>query len=259
MLSPIDSHRIVEQLKALGCNEREADIYMQSLQMGSASVQDIARKLKQNRVTVYSAVEQMMEKGLLFETRRGKRRLIAAEEPVSLLRLCQRRENELQMMRSNLEHVIPLLTALQSTDQSVPAVKFYEGVNGFKRMLEETLTAKGEVLVFSYVDLFSTLVGPDYLKNYFRRRSRKGIRTRLIFPPCSFADFVIKTGKEFHNTVRLLSSHLKWQSGIFSWNDSLALMSYTKQKVTCTIIENRDIAHFYRNIIFELCWNQAKE
>jgi len=50
---------------------------------------------------------------------------------------------------------------------------------------------------------------------------------------------------------------MQWQSGIFSWNDSIAIMSYTKQKITCTIIENRDIAHFYRTIIFELCWREA--
>ncbi|MEK7563549.1 MAG: helix-turn-helix domain-containing protein [Patescibacteria group bacterium] len=257
MLAATDRRRVKEQLKFFGCNDRETEIYLQCLQAGVASVQDIAKGLKQNRVTVHSAVEQMIEKGLLFESRRGKRRLIVAEEPVSLLRLYQRKENELHSMRGNLEHIVSLLGPLQATDQSIPTVKCYEGEEGFKRMLEETLAARGEVLVFSYVDLFSKLVGVEYLKNYLKRRAQRGIHTRLIFPKCPFADFVIKTGKENRNTVRLLPPNAHWQSGIFSWNDSLALMSYTQQKLTTTIIENRDIAHFYRTIIFELCWKEA--
>lgn len=257
MIKTSDLYRITEQLKTFGCNSREAAIYVQCLQMGPSSVQEIARKLRQNRVTVHSAVEQLLLKGLLFETRRGKRRLIAAEEPVALLRLLRKKESELQSTRANLEHVIQLLSSLQAREQSVPTVKFYEEAEGFRHMLEETLSAKGEVLVFSYVPLFSTLVGMDYLLDYFRRRAAKGISTRLLFPPCSFADAVHAKAKEYKIQVRLLPPTLIWQSGMFSWNDSLALMSYTQQRLTCTIIENRDIAHFYRQIIFELCWKQA--
>ncbi len=258
MLTKADSHQISEQLKLLGCNERESTIYLQCLQMGPASVQQIAHKLKQNRVTVHSAVQQQLAKGLLFETRKGKRRLIVAEEPVSLLRLFQRHANEWNTMRGNLEYVVQLLNSLQTIDHSIPTVKLYEEVDGFKRMIEETLQSRGEVLVFTYVDLFSKLIGADYLEDYFWRRAAKGIHTRLIFPPCPFAERVNRKAKEYKIQVRLLPKTYVWQSGIFSWNDCLALMSYTEQKLTCTIIENRDIASFYRTIIFELIWQQAE-
>lgn len=258
MLSSADQHRISEQLRFFGCNERETAIYVQLLQAGACPVQDLARRLKQNRVTVHSAVQQMIGKGLVFETRKAKRRLVVAEEPVSLLRLFQQRESEMQAMRPNLEHTISLLASLQGIQRSVPTVKLYEGTEGFKRMLEETLTARGEVLVFSYVDLFSKLVDPGYLVRYFTRRAAKNIHTRLLFPHCAFADLVSAKSKEHKIQVRLLPVSMTWKSGIFSWNDCLALLSYTEQQLTCTIIENKDIAHFFRTIIFELCWQQAK-
>ena len=248
----------MEQLKFLGCNDREATIYLHCLQVGPSSVQDIARKLRQNRITVHSAVEQMQAKGLLFETRKSKRRFIVAEEPVGLLRLFQKKENEMRLARSNLEHAVQLLSTVQGIDHSIPAVKLYEEVDGFKKMLEETLEARGEVLVYSNVDLLSKLVGVQHLEQYFRQRSRKNIHTRLIFPPCDFADLVKAKTRDYKIQVRLLPRDMQWRSGIFAWNESLALMSYTEQKLTCTIIENKDIAYFYRNIIFELCWEQAR-
>lgn len=253
-----DVRRIIAQLEQFGCNEREAKIYVRLLAMGPSSVQEIAKQVKGHRVTVYSATEQLVKKGLLYETKRGRRRLLAAEPPDVLYHIVQQREHELHVLKSNLDHVVGLLKPMQTHDTSLPAVKLYEGVDGFKKMLEETLSARGEVLVFTYVDLFSRLIDPDYLEHYFERRAKKGIRTRLIFPPCTFAQRVNKRAAAYKIQVRLLPPELVWKSGIFLWNDCVAIQAFTEGKLSCTIIENKDIAHFYRRIIFELVWGLAR-
>ncbi len=257
MLSDSETSQLVRQLSQFGCNDREARIYLESLQAGPATIQQLATRLKYNRVTVHSAVSQLLEKGILFESRKGKKRLIVAEQPAVFGRLVQRRENELKVMKESIRDLSEFLTQVKVSDSSVPAVKIYEEVDGFKRMLEETLEAKGEVLVFTYVDLFSKLVNPDYLEDYFRRRADRGIHTRLIFPPCPFARRVNQKRERYRIQVRLLPSNYVWSSGIFSWNNSIAVKSFTKKKITCTIIENADIAHFWRNVVFDLTWKQA--
>ena len=258
MLNRSDILLIEAQLKQFGCSPRAADIYIRLLMIGPATVQAIAHSLKQNRVTIHSAIEQLIEKGLVYETRKKKKRLIVAEKPAVLYSILQRKENELQALKTNLRYVTDLLSSIQTADRSVPTVQFYEGVDGFKRMLEQTLTAKGEVLVFTYVELFSKLIGVEYLEHYYVRRAQKKIHTRLIFPTCPFAERVNKTATKYHMRIRLLPPELHWRSGIFSWNDSIAIQSFTEGKLTCTVIENKDIAYFYRHIIFELLWNQAR-
>ena len=243
-------------LAGFGCNQRESAIYLQSLQAGPATVQELAQVLGYNRVTVHSAVEQLLKKGFLFETRKGKRRLIAAEPPKGLKRICQRRERELQLLKSELDDAAALLDSLPAA-AARPAIKFYEGVDGLKRMLEETLAAKGEILVFSYVEILAKLLPAGYLEDYFKRRAKRRISTRLIFPPCPFASRVNAKSVEYRIQVRLLAPNMKWRSGIFAWNDIVALLSYTQSRATCTIIENSDIAHFYRTVVFELAWSQA--
>lgn len=258
MINKTDLNRIVAQLKQFDCNPTEANVYIHCLQAGPASVQEIARKADINRVTAYSAIEQLLKKGLIFETRKGKKRLIVGETPDILYRLLQKRHEELKLMEVNLEYVTKLLNSIEATNKSVPSVKFYEGVDGFKKMLEETLTTKNGVRVFTYVDLFSRLLKPEYLENYFVRRSAKGIYTKLIFPPCDFANRVNKKAKEYKIEVKLLPKELQWKSGFFNWDNKVALMSYTEDKLTCTIIENEDIAYFFRNIIFEIVWKIAQ-
>lgn len=258
MLTQTDRRLIEKELKFFHCTERETAIYLDLLLNGMATVQEAARRIGEHRVTVYSAIEQLLRKGLLYETRERRRRLIGAEGPDVLLRLIQQRENELQEQKAGFAYLADVLSKLSVHDRSVPTVKFYEGVDGFKKMLEETMSAKSEVLVFTYVDLFAELIGPDYLYDYYRRRAAKGISTRLIFPDAAFARKTQKTAKEFKMEIRVLPK-VKWQAGIFSWNDCLALKSFTEGRITTSIIENRDIAQFYRKVIFELAWEQAKK
>jgi HTH-type transcriptional regulator, sugar sensing transcriptional regulator len=257
MLDNKDNYRIISLLKQFGCKQREAEIYIQSLMMGPSSVQEIARKLKFNRVTAHSAIQQLIEKGFLYESRKGKKRLVVAEDPSFMNKLLQKNENEITLMKSNLEYITGVLDSMQARDRSVPSVKLYEDVEGFKKMLEESLDAKSEILVFTYVDLFSKLLDPDYLEDYFDRRAKKGIHTRLIFPPCDFATRVNKKAKEYKIQVRLMPAEFKWKAGFFSWNNKISIKSFTEGKLTCTIIENEDITYFYKKIIFEVCWKVA--
>ncbi|HLD32945.1 MAG TPA: helix-turn-helix domain-containing protein [Candidatus Peribacteraceae bacterium] len=258
MVTPADWQRITSLLGSLGCNEREIQIYLQCLRAGPETVREIAQQMKQNRITVHSAIDQLIDKGFLTETRRGKKRIIIAEEPSSIHGLLQKKQNELKLLRANAVYVAGILESLKAPHASRPTVKFYEGVDGFKYMLEETLKTRGEVLVFTYVDLFSQVLGPDYLEDYFIRRAAKRIHTRLIFPPCQFARRVNAKAKQYRIQVRLLPPEIRWKSGIFSWDTTIALMSYTEGRFTTTFVENPDIAHFYRSVIFELCWRQAK-
>lgn len=258
MLNKSDLNRVIVQLKQFDCNPTEARVYVQALQTGPTTVQEIARKLSSNRVTIYSAMEQLLKKGLLFETRQGKKRLVVAEDPAALRRILQTKYNDLKLLENNLDYVTELLTSVQTRSKSVPTVKVYEDVEGFKRLLEETLTAKGEVLVFTHVDLFSKLLEPAYLEHYFKRRAAKGIHTRLIFPPCAFAELVHQKAREYKIEVRLLPAHMKWKSGFFLWNNCVALKAFTEGRYSCTIIENEDIAYFFRHILYEMTWSQAR-
>jgi sugar-specific transcriptional regulator TrmB len=255
----IEFKRISTLLNYLGCSDSEAMVYVKCLEIGHSSVNDIAKQLGKNRVTIHGHVELLLKKGLLYETRKGKRRLIGAEKPEILNFLVEKKENELQSAKSNLDYVTTLLATTTNTGQNVPTVKFYEDTEGLKKMLRETLSAKGDVLVFSHVELLAELLGVDYLEGYFRKRASKNIHTRLIFPPCTFADRVSKKSKQYKIEVRTLDPNYSWSSGIFSWDNNIALLSYTNNKITTTIIQNSDISDFFRSVMFDMIWNQAKE
>lgn len=257
-ISSPDLQRIHSLFSQFDCNKRDVDLYLNLLELGAVSIQELARAMKQNRVTVHSSIEKLIEKGFVYETRKGKRRLVAAENPHTLHQLLERKENELDLMRSNMDYVSELLSKFHTHSQSQPTVKFYEEADGIKRMLEESLKAKRKTMyVFSYAQRLAELVDPEYLERYFARRSKKDISSRLILATGPFSKKMKTKSTQYKVDIRFLDPNVDWKSGIFSWDNTVAFMSYTEGKVTCTVVENEDIATFFQKVMFELCWQQA--
>ena len=255
MINKNDQSKIESVLRNLGLNQTEQAVYLESLESGPTSVQQLAKKTGINRVTVHSAVNQLLTKGFMFETRKGKRRLVVAERGKSFNNFIAQRKQELLALESELSPVQKIIESITPSLNYMPDVRIYDDASGFKKMLEESLKAKSEMVVFSYVDLLAEIVGPLYLEGYFQRRAKKNISSRLIFPQSEFAQRIANKKSKYNAEVRFLSKDFNWNSGIFAWDNTAALLSYTKNRLTCTIVENEAIANFYRTIVFDLCWS----
>ena len=125
-------------------------------------------------------------------------------------------------------------------------------------MLEMSLSSKNEFLGLINVELFSQHLSKVYLKNFFLKRAKKGIHSRLIWPGNkSFAKEIIPHAEEYKIQIRYLPEGSKWSSGFISWNNYLSLKSFSSGKITCTIIKNEDIVSFYQEHIFNTLWQVA--
>jgi len=80
-------------LNQIGLEEKEAEVYLAALELGPATIQDIARKSEINRTTVYQMLKNLKSQGLISETTSGKRKLILAAEPANLKRILKQRSN----------------------------------------------------------------------------------------------------------------------------------------------------------------------
>ncbi len=71
-------------LKNIGLSETESKIYIFLLESGAHHISDIAKYTDSNRVQIYEALPRLIEKKLLGETLKGKRKVYYAENPENL-------------------------------------------------------------------------------------------------------------------------------------------------------------------------------
>ena len=76
---------IKTSLEQLGLKDRQIEIYLALLQMGEATIQEIAAKTKIKRTTVYSVLDNLVSKGLVTFIDKDWHRAYFAENPKKVL------------------------------------------------------------------------------------------------------------------------------------------------------------------------------
>src|SRR3989339_150286 len=137
---------LIRELGHFGLSEKEASVYLASLELGPSPVQDISRKGKVNRATTYVMIESLMNRGLMSSFVRGKKRYYAAETPDRLRAVLRMQRKELDQKEQEFETVFPMLAALYNAEGAKPQIRYLEGVEGVKTVRETFMRLEGEIL-----------------------------------------------------------------------------------------------------------------
>jgi sugar-specific transcriptional regulator TrmB len=181
----MDEQNLVAHVEQLGLSNKEAKVYLASLSLGPAPVQQIADEAHIKRVTTYVVLESLAGLGLVNQTLKGKKTLYMAEEPATLSRLLERRANDLADQETNLKTIMPRLSALRLAPQVLPQIRFYDGPEAVRGLLTDFYSLyKGsaeEGLIFSNVDELRSFMPERGESQADPERLKRGIHSRLIY------------------------------------------------------------------------------
>jgi HTH-type transcriptional regulator, sugar sensing transcriptional regulator len=170
-------------LEKLGLSEKEAKVYLATLELGQDSVQNIAKKADVNRPTAYFIMERLMELGLISTLEHGKKTLFVAESPKELENLLNREKQEVENRRNELKESMNQLLAMYNASEGKPVVRYFEGKEGLialDKYGEEMVKKDEEVLYVTPVDIVRK-VFPDRRKEALKDRVSKKVKSRVIY------------------------------------------------------------------------------
>lgn len=140
-------------LKEIGLTDKEAAVYLATLELGQSSVLWIAKKAAVKRPTAYVTLDALQERGLVLSIPKGTTTLYQAIDPEEVVRRFDERVGALKA-------VLPELKSLFNVVPGKPKVRFYEGKKNILALYEDEIFQGGEVLsAFSpkdWVGVYST-------------------------------------------------------------------------------------------------------
>ena len=118
------------------------------------------------------------------------------------------------------------------------------------------MTAEGEIIGYAVgTDAFKA-VGEEYLRDYFKRRSRKNIKVRVIAPDDPDTLKVIaKDKEEMRESLVVPKDKFYFTTETNIYNNKILNVSW-KEKFA-VVIESKEIADAQK--VFELAWFGAKQ
>lgn len=242
---------IFPDFELLGLTEVEGKVYMALLELGGSYVSSVARVAKLPRVNCYHTLEKLTKKGLVNYVTRQRIRYYSPEPPQKIVNLL---EGRVQYARK----MMPEFLSITNTLALKPKIKYYEGMEGVKNILEDTLTAKKELLGYSNLQAVGTLFG-DFLKTYAEQKMKNTLKTRLICPSSEEAFFYVKKNYPPNfppDLIEILFVNPKefwFENEIVIYNDKVAVISLNKDELNGMIFESSVYARSQR-AIFNLAW-----
>jgi len=249
-------------LQSLGLTGVQAEILDCLLQTGPQKASDIAKKTKRPRGVAYKGLEELIELGLAIkkEAKAGIA-VFAPEHPSNLERVLEQKEKDLAKTKSAFASSLPDLVSAFNLASNKPGVRFYEGEEGVKKVLEDNLISNPDKKLFTFSDVasYATYLS-DWNTNYYApKRKKLGVFERVIIPDNARALEYMKDYKSNEVTDILFIDHKTYPfaTEINIYNQKISFVTFSPDFMVGVIIENKEI---YTTLlsIFNFIWEFGK-
>ncbi|MSR85165.1 hypothetical protein EXS71_01870 [Candidatus Uhrbacteria bacterium] len=237
-----------------GFASKEIDVYLTMLQLGSASVQEIAQRAGINRSTAYMVIEKLQLQGLVATFSEGKKILFSAEDPQRLLSLVTEESSRVAAKKERLEQSLPKLLALFNARSDKPGIRFFEGEEALSVIREEIGQSRESIWEVYAVDeeLIRLANTRGRERVTINRRATSGRRALMAIKPGCVPPFFDLSRSE----ARMMDYHRYPFSGdIVLTGDRLYILAM-KRKPLGIIIESKQLTIMFR-ALFENAWSCA--
>lgn len=230
---------------SLGLSKQEVAVYLAALELGEATVQELARKSGVKRTSIYNFIDKLKDRQILQETKRKQRSLFTATHPHQLLELAKLRLHELQ-------NVMPQLLAINNRSLRKPRVTFYEGSEGIKEIYNDMLIHEQPIMCWSDQKHMWPILGKEYCEYFPPERARRGIPLQMIATDSVENREYAKKDKECARETKFISANSDLKTEVNIYGSKVILASFRSSPAFAVLIEDRDIAETFRTIWKEL-------
>lgn len=248
---------VPEILEKIGLDKKEAALYYQLLKYGPNRASTLAYQLGQPRTSVQNILLRLEKEHIVSKTMAKNVYIFAASHPDNLVQLLQMRKrklmSDLDSTIEELQQEIPAFMRAMEFKKSVPRISFFQGRDGVRKILFDTLTSKTEIKGYANVDTLFLFV-KDINDEYVAQREKTDIKKRSLLLDTPFARKIAESGiysPKSHVSHKWISSALyPFSLEMNIYDGKISYITYVEEDFVGVIIENE---HIYR--MHDSMWN----
>lgn len=240
---------LIEPLKKIGLNEKEARIYLALLQLNKATAYAVALRSGLKKTTVYTILDELVSKGFALKMPSDQKTTYFAKSPEECFAEARAKINEAQ-------DSLPKLMALRKENEEDPGVSYYEGIDQIKEVYKSLLneTSNGECSGF-YGHLKEV---PEILKKFTKDLDEdylaQNIKRRVVIADTDSTKEYIKNASKIDVQIKSLPKEI-YDSNISIEVFGNKTIIFSHRNLKATLIENSDVSKVIKQL-FEITWNK---
>jgi len=158
------------ELRKLGLNKNEADVYLILLESGYVSIGNISKKTGLSRPTVYRVLESLEKKELINKVQKGKKSQYVAGSPDNFLKILKVQKRKVEEQEREFLRIISVLQGKYHLLSNKNEIKVYKNHKMLLEDLANSSSKKIKVLLSDKTNISSK----ELLGIYEKIRTRIG-------------------------------------------------------------------------------------
>lgn len=154
-------------------SEKEALIYLVTLELWSAPASTVARKTGIKRVTTYAILKDLERQHIALSLDKWGVTYFQVIEPTRLLA-------KMKQQYETFAEKVPELMALVQSYTTKPRVQYFEWFAGIVDMYDDMLTTQTDILAFVGLDAMDQKLAEHLFATHVKRRVELGIHAKVI-------------------------------------------------------------------------------
>jgi len=235
-------------LKEFSLSEKEIEIYLVGLKIGTSSLTRISKEAEIARSTTNDLLNSLNKKGFVSISFQGRKRIFSCVKPSIFKEKFKEKEEEINKL-------IPELESLMKEEFEKPKIELFEGNKGFKSVAKSIiLESKKEYSAF--VGSESLELFPEFHEQFRRTRKEKQIHANILINKThSTKEFHQKDKKE-NRTIKFIDVPEKNKNtSLFIFSNKIAYIIVSKDEQYAITIESEKINKLMKDIFLEY-WNK---
>lgn len=243
-------------LSELGLTAEQATVYEALLINGLMPARAVAQKSGVKRSLTYKILEQLIALGLVEKRDNiGKITFFFPVHPAALRTLLQKREEQIKTAETSLLGIMGRMTSDFNLLSGKPNVQFYEGLEGARKVLDDSLSAQETILSYSDAISVQKFV-PELNEAYMAKRKKFNITKKILFFDSPEARSVLSSVYRPDITeYRFIQFPTKPPHTIMQiYDNKISYLTLDEKQMIGVIVED---AHIYtlHKYLFEHHWN----
>ncbi len=244
MLDPIS----LQLLQKTSLTDKQARVYLATLQLGKGSVSQIAEAAELKRPLTYVLLDELQTQGYIHEVPGSKKKVYTAIDPNALA-------SQLEQTAADFKGMLPYLRSMQRK-AGKPHVTYYSGIEGARKALQQIRRPK-EVRYATCISQVMKHVPEEverWKKIYLQGKARPGGRHLLTdtAEDRAFGQIISQADQ----IVRYLSPEKALDMDLALCDNTVYLTAFDRD-IHVTVIESESL---YRSLcaLYDLAWEAAR-
>ncbi len=245
-------------LKNIGLTPVQSEImdFLFTTDKEKASI--IAKKINRPRGVVYNSLDELLELELIIKKDASNQvSTFSAEHPSKLTKLFEQQKNDLKQREKAFESTLSAMTSSYNLANNKPGVEFYEGIDGVKKVIWDTLTSKTDIYTFADLEKIDQYI-KEINAEYAKKRNLLSVQKKIIFPDSTYTRQKLPRYETDNLDIRLLNDNPNFNTIVEIYDNKVSFIALSSSSMIGVIIQDKNI-YETQKMLFEDTWKNAKK